>query len=152
MNIISLSRILAYWAEKQPHGIAVKHNQEYCTWLDIDKTTNRLARAYAALGVKENDLVTVGLPNSIEFFEACFAIWKLGATPQPVSAKLPVFERKQIMEVANPSLVLGASPEEHPGFNVLEQGFLPDLLFGDDPLPEVIGLSLIHISEPTRPY
>ena len=141
MNIISLSRILAYWAEKQPHGIAVKHNEEYCTWLDIDKTTNRLARAYAALGVKENDFVTVGLPNSIEFFEACFAIWKLGATPQPVSAKLPVFERKQIIEVANPSLVLGASPEEHPGFTVLEPGFLPNLLFGDDPLPEVIGRS-----------
>ena len=141
MKIISLSRMLSYWADKQPDRIAVKHDQEYCTWVDLDKTSNRLARAYASLGVKENDFVTVGLPNGIEFFEACFAIWKLGATPQPVSSKLPVFERKQIMELAKPSLVLGASPADHPGFTVLDSGFLPDPLLQDDPLPEVVGRS-----------
>ena len=29
--------------------------------------------------------VTIGLPNSVGFIEACWACWKLGATPQPVS-------------------------------------------------------------------
>ena len=74
MKIISLSRILSYWANKQPDRIAVKHNQEYCTWVDLDKTSNRLARAYASLGVEENDFVTVGLPNGIEFFEVCLSL------------------------------------------------------------------------------
>jgi acyl-coenzyme A synthetase/AMP-(fatty) acid ligase len=55
------------------------------------------------------------LPNSIAFFDACFATWKLGATPQPVSAKLPKFELDQIIEVGNPKLVVGADPSAHPG-------------------------------------
>ena len=141
MKIISLSRILAFWADKQPDGIAIKHDNECITWDDLEKTTNRLARAYASLGVKKNDFVTVALPNGIEFFQACYAIWKLGATPQPVSAKLPVFERTQIIELANPSLVLGTSPQDHPKFTTLEAGFLSDPLFGDGPLPEVTARS-----------
>ena len=40
----------------------------------------------------QDDLVTVGLPNSIEYYVSCAAIWKLGATPQPVSARLPAAE------------------------------------------------------------
>ena len=39
--------------------------------------------------MRENDYVTIALPNGIEFFIASFAVWKAGATPQPVSAKLP---------------------------------------------------------------
>ena len=123
MNYISLSRILAYWAERQPSATALKHEDQSVSWAELDANTNQLARAYAALGVKANDFVTIGLPNGVEFFESCFAVWKLGATPQPVSAKLPVFERAQIVELADPSLVVGAPKTDHPGFTVLEAGY-----------------------------
>ena len=45
------------------------------------------ARAYAERGVKEGDLVTIALPNGAEHFAATLACWRLGATPQPVSAR-----------------------------------------------------------------
>lgn len=137
MNTISLSSIIAYWAERQPTAIALKHEDQSVTWTEFEASTNRLARAYAELGVKNNDFVTVGLPNGIEFFESCFALWKLGATPQPVSAKLPVFERVQIVEIANPSIVVGAPAADHPGFTVLEEGYQPDANISADPLPEI---------------
>ena len=102
MAAISLSRIVAYWAERQPERVAIHHEGDQITWAELEARTNRLAREYQALGVVDDDFVTIALPNGIEFFEACFATWKLGATPQPVSAKLPQFERDQIVEVGQP--------------------------------------------------
>ena len=66
----------------------------------LERRSNRLARAYHELGVRAGDLVTLALPNGSEFFEACLAIWKLGATPQPISSKLPELERRAIVELA----------------------------------------------------
>ena len=107
MRQISLSRILAHWDKLQADTIAICHEDESIDWHSLERDTNRLARAYAELGVKENDFVTIALPNGIEFFKSCFATWKLGATPQPVSAKMPRFERDQIIELGQPSLVVG---------------------------------------------
>jgi bile acid-coenzyme A ligase len=76
------------------------------TRVELELHTNRLARTYERRGVKEGDLGTIGLPNSIEFYEACIATWKLGATPQPVSYRLPERERQEIVELAQPSLVV----------------------------------------------
>ncbi|WP_328606927.1 hypothetical protein OG943_44740 [Amycolatopsis sp. NBC_00345] len=47
------------------------------------------------------------MPNSIEFFEAVLAICKLGATPQPISSRLPAAERAAIIELPNPALLVG---------------------------------------------
>ena len=67
-----------------------------------------MARALAAQGVKFGDFVTVALPNSLGFIEACYAIWKLGATPQPVSSRLPQAELDAIVALAKTPLVIGA--------------------------------------------
>ncbi len=69
---------------------------------ELEARTNRLARAYRALGVKPDSLVTIGLPNGIGFFEAAIAAWKLGATPQPISSRLPAAERRAIVDLAEP--------------------------------------------------
>ena len=37
-------------------------------------------------------------------------MWTLGATPQPVSARLPWLEREAIVALANPRLVVGGEP------------------------------------------
>ena len=53
-----------------------------------------------ARGVGHGDFVTVALPNSVDWFVAFVACWKLGAVPQPVSAKLPARELAEIVELA----------------------------------------------------
>ncbi|MEZ5730403.1 MAG: AMP-binding protein [Burkholderiaceae bacterium] len=134
--MISLSRIVAHWASRQPDRVAIDHEGDTISWSALEARTNRLARAYAALGVQVGDLVSIALPNGIAFFEACFATWKLGATPQPLAAGLPRFERDQIIELAAPTLVVGVSAEEGGGAATVPIGFEPDAGLSDAPLPE----------------
>ena len=141
MAMISLSRIVAHWAAVKPDRAVLHHEGAEITWAELEARTNRLARAYQALGVKTDDFVTIALPNGIEFFEACLATWKAGATPQPVSARMPKFERDQIVEVGNPSLVVGAAPGEYALTACLPAGYEPDAALPDTPLPEVTSVS-----------
>src|SRR5258706_6604012 len=88
-EMISLGAKLAQHARFQPNAPAVSSGPATLSYAQLHARTNRIARGLAALGVKHGDLVTLGLPNSIGFVEACYGIWKLGATPQPVSFRLP---------------------------------------------------------------
>lgn len=67
----------------------------------------RVAGRLADLGVRRGDTVTLSLPNSVEFGYALLAIWLLGATPQPISPKLPPIEREAIVELAKPVVAIG---------------------------------------------
>lgn len=141
MAIISLSRIVAHWAGVRPARVALHHEGAEVTWAELEARTNRLARAYQALGVRKDDFVTIALPNGIEFFEACLATWKAGATPQPVSARLPKLERDQIVEVGAPSLVVGVAPNEYAPIACLPADYVPDPALPNTPLPEMTSAS-----------
>jgi bile acid-coenzyme A ligase len=82
--------------------------------------------------VEPDSFVTIGLPNSVEWFEAAIAAWKLGATPQPVSARLPHGELDAIIELADPTLVVGLEAE---GRSCISAGYEPDPALSDEPLP-----------------
>ena len=119
-------------AEADPDRPAITSAGRTVTRRELDLRTNRLARAYAALGVEPDSFVTIGLPNSVEWFEAAIATWKLGATPQPVSARLPRAELDAIIELADPTLVVGLDAE---GRACVAAGFDPDPELSDAPLP-----------------
>jgi bile acid-coenzyme A ligase len=133
---LSLSRTISWLAEQDPERPSITHEGRTVTRLELDRRTNRLARAYAGHGVGQDDLVTIALPNGIELYEATIAAWKLGATPQPVSARLPVREREAIVELADPPLVVGAEPGSHGARTVLPAGFEPEPGLSDQPLPD----------------
>jgi bile acid-coenzyme A ligase len=107
------------------------------SWAELDRRTNRLARALLARGVSLGDLVTIGLPNGVEFVEACVACWKAGAVPQPVSAAMPPLELQGIVELADPPLVVarGELPLDRPIADVDE---LVAETEDDSPLPVVV--------------
>jgi bile acid-coenzyme A ligase len=102
---------------------------------ELDRRSNRLARAFAAEGVGPEDLVTIALPNSVEFVEAAVACWKLGAVPQPVSARLPGRELATIVEVADSALVVGVEADLVPGRVTWAAGREPDPGLSEEPLP-----------------
>jgi len=141
MATMSIGAAIRWLAEQEPERACITHEGRTLTRRDLDLRTNRLARAYEQLGVKQDDFVTIGLPNGIEFYEACVALWKLGATPQPISAKLPQVERNAIIELARPALVIGVAPEEAAGARSVPQGFVPDDSPSDAPLPDRIAKS-----------
>jgi bile acid-coenzyme A ligase len=111
-EMVSLGAKLRQHATFQPNAPAVSSGAETLTYAQLHKRTNRIARGLAALGVKHGDLVTLGLPNSVGFVEACYAIWKLGATPQPISFRLPKGELEAIMELAKTPIVIAEFTHE----------------------------------------
>ncbi|MCW2966855.1 MAG: baiB [Solirubrobacteraceae bacterium] len=135
----TLGERLAELAAAAPDAPAITCRGETVTRIELERRTNQLARAYQGLGVTPDSLVTIGLPNSIEFLAAAIAVWKCGATPQPISARLPVREREAIIEIADPSLVVGVEPGEVTGRPVVPAGFSPE---GDDaPMPPLAAQS-----------
>ena len=108
MPALSISRCLTELARRDPDRHALVVGDRTVTGAELDRRTNALARSYAALGVQAGDMVTIGLPNGVAFVEACVAAWKLGATPQPVSARMPVAELEAVVALADPALVVGA--------------------------------------------
>jgi bile acid-coenzyme A ligase len=120
MGVMSIGRALRWHADRDPDRPSVSDGAGTISRRQLDLRSNALARAYAELGVRPDDLVTIGLPNGLEYFVACAAIWKLGATPQPVSARLPVAELAAIVELADPALLVGL---ELPGRRSVPAGF-----------------------------
>ena len=55
---------------------------------ELERASNRLARAYASLGVERNQFVTICLPSGAEMLVSSFATWKLGASPNNVSGSM----------------------------------------------------------------
>jgi bile acid-coenzyme A ligase len=136
--LTSYGRAIAGHAEREPGRVAIRCEGEVRTRGELDRRANRLARAYAALGVTAGDLVTIALPNGCEFYEACLASWRLGATPNPVSARLPEVERRAIVETASPALVVGAPAGERYDRPSVPPGFEPAAALSDAPLPDVV--------------
>jgi bile acid-coenzyme A ligase len=130
-----IGEALSRLAREDPDAPAVTCMERCLTRAELDRRSNRLARAFAAEGVGPEDLVTIALPNSVEFVEATVACWKLGAVPQPVSARLPGRELTSIVELADSALVVGAEPDLVPGRVTWAAGRQPDPGLSDEPLP-----------------
>lgn len=136
-----LGTVLHGLAQAAPGRAAITCGGVTRSRAELESRTNRLARAYQTLGVMRDSFVTIGLPNGLEFYEAVLAVWKAGATPQPVSSRLPVVERCAIIDLANPSLVVGVDPGEAPGRTTIPVGFEPEASISSQPLPPMIAAS-----------
>lgn len=113
-QVISIGARLKQLAQTRGGRPAVTDQHRTVTWTELHRRTNRIARGLEASGVKQGDLVTVGLANSVDFVEACYGLWKAGATPQPISHRLPPAEAQAVMDLAGtPILVAGAALESH---------------------------------------
>jgi long-chain acyl-CoA synthetase len=58
------------------------------SYLDFDRAVNRAACMLVGLGIGKGDVVSLLMPNSVEYIIAYFACWKLGAVAGPVNSLL----------------------------------------------------------------
>jgi len=126
--------LLAYHADKGPTRPAVTYDNVSVSYAELDARSNRKARQLAQLGVSEGDVVTLAVPNGLEFYETVFAVWKLGATPNNVSSKLPAAELQAIVELARPRLIIGEENARVEGWGFLAVGANPDEALSAGPL------------------
>ncbi|MCA1722266.1 MAG: AMP-binding protein [Actinobacteria bacterium] len=122
-----------------PDAPAVSDARGTVSRADLDRRSNSVARAYAELGVRPGDIVSLALPSDRRFVEAALAVWKLGATPQPLSPRIAPAEMQAILDVTRPSLVVGH--DAGPGLPWL--GIEEDLsaAHDDSPLPAAVSPS-----------
>ncbi len=133
---VALGSILIHHARHSPARAAGIADNVRDTYGELDARANRRARMLAARGVGHGDFVTVALPNGLEFYETTFAIWKLGAIPNIVAAKLARPEMAAILEIVRPRLFIGAYPE--PGVPTLAEDPAATDRYSSEPLPEVV--------------
>jgi bile acid-coenzyme A ligase len=138
MAKVSYGAALGRLAAEAPDRVAAICGSDAITRGELDRRSNRLARAYRERGVGPESRVTLALPNSLEFLVACMAIWKLGASPQPISARLPAREREAIVELSQPALIVGAADGQYSRFASVAAGFAPSAELSDAALPDVV--------------
>lgn len=131
----------------QHHGdrIAVVDGDRRTSYAGLDEAADRIAGGLYRLGIRAGDVVVLQLPNVTEFFEAVFALFRIGA--------LPVFAlpAHRAAEIGHFCRLTGAAAyltiDRHDGF---DHRTLADQIRAEDPdLPHVI-----VVGEPGRytPY
>lgn len=107
----SFAQQLRWLADDDPDAVAVTFRGETTTYRTLVDDAEAFGRYLGKEGVGVGDMVTIALPNSVEFLRVMVACWFVGAIPQPVSSRLPGRELEQIVELADSSIVVGAQVE-----------------------------------------
>jgi bile acid-coenzyme A ligase len=136
--LISYAKRLTDLADAEPDRLSIRCGDDALTRRQLDQAANRLARDLAASGVGVGDMVTVALPNSVDWFVALAASWKIGAIPQPVSAALPRRELEAIIELAGSKVVIGADADAFADRRCTPVGYKPSPDIDDSPLPDAV--------------
>jgi bile acid-coenzyme A ligase len=140
VTAVSFSRHLQLLADADPDRPAVTCGDESLTRRDLVTRIDELAVDLAARGVGVGDMVTIALPNCVDWFVAFGAAWRVGATPQPISSRLPQREIDAIVELADPKAVIGVPENAVPGRACLPPGYRAPHVECPD-LPDVISPS-----------
>ncbi|HEX7375119.1 MAG TPA: AMP-binding protein [Steroidobacteraceae bacterium] len=131
----SIGALPGVHAGREPDRPALTCGDESLTRRELADRVERRARALQAAGVGDGDFVAIALPNGTPFIEIAFACWRLGATPAPVSHRLPPAELRALLEVLNPRLVVGGEAARLAGAVVVEEQDLYDASPAITPLP-----------------
>jgi bile acid-coenzyme A ligase len=86
---------------------AVTCGAETITWHELVDGSARMAGHFQEMGARPGSMVMIALPNSCALVQAAVAAWWIGATPAPISVKLPLAERQAIISLASPSVIVG---------------------------------------------
>ena len=133
----SIGVALDIHAEREPDRPALTMDGDTLSRRELAARVHRRARTLAAHGVEQGSFVAIVLPNGFAFMELAFAAWSLGATPVPVSDKLPAAEIEAILALVAPRLVVSdhAFPSSWP---TLPERETRGPTMDDGPPPEVV--------------
>jgi bile acid-coenzyme A ligase len=139
MAVVSFSRRLTDLAVADPSRVALTCGQDSVTRDELEAAAGALARQLLEDGVQQGEMVTIALPNSVDWFVAVVATWKIGAIPQPVSSRLPVRELAAIVALADPRVVLGTGPDAFADRICRPVGYVAPAVAPDSPpLPDAV--------------
>ena len=98
---------------------AMVHGGERWSFGALDQRSAQIAAWLEARGAGPDDLVAFSLPNGPDFLALTFAIYRCGATPAPLSPKLPDAERDAILATMRPRCFFTANDLTKPKWDDL---------------------------------
>src|SRR5437762_2671064 len=104
--VLDISGVLAKHARHRPDHLAVVFGQHRVGYGDFDRSTNRVANAFAGLGVAKGERIATFLSNSLELLEVYWAAAKIGAVLVPLSPLLPGKGLSTLLRDADVGLVI----------------------------------------------
>jgi fatty-acyl-CoA synthase len=106
--IAEIPDLIAKRAALAPDRVALEEpvTGRSLTYSELDERASRAAAVITAHGIGEGDRVAILCRNRIAFFEILFACAKLGAILVPLNWRMPPVELDQLLEDAEPSLLL----------------------------------------------
>jgi acyl-CoA synthetase (AMP-forming)/AMP-acid ligase II len=103
MNIGSL---FSRHARYRPHHTAVVFEDQRLSWLEFNKSINRLANALIHMGIQKGDKIATILPNCLELLEVYWAVAKIGAVVVPASTLLLEQAMKTLLQDSDSVLLI----------------------------------------------
>jgi bile acid-coenzyme A ligase len=99
-ELFTPGRRLTQLAQQKPDEIALiverqDGGADTLTWLQMEQRANQLAHRLADAGVKQKSFVAINQLNGLEHVVGTLAAYKLGASPMPISYRMPAAERDQ---------------------------------------------------------
>ncbi len=85
---MNLGTLLPRQARFRPNQTAVVFQETRLTYRELNKSVNRLANVFWALGIRKGDKVATILPNCLELYETYWAVARIGAVVVPLSPLL----------------------------------------------------------------
>jgi len=135
---LSIGALLEFHATRDPDHAALSFQDTTLSRRELARRVNRRARALQSAGVAAGDFVALALPNGLPVIELAFACWALGATPAPLSHRLPPAELRSIIEVLRPRLIVGDDADAAAGMPTTHERELNDASLSADPLPACV--------------
>src|ERR1700749_322536 len=97
-TVNTVPELLRAQASRIPERPFVRWRGRQVRYGEFDPRTDALAAGLAALGVRPGDVVSVMLPNCLEFLEAWWAILKAGAGFGPINPAFPAPEAAYVID------------------------------------------------------
>lgn len=121
--------------------VAPDATERSVSWAELERESNRMARALSRRGVGPESLVAICLPTCIDHVVTAIAAWRLGACTLPLSPQLPDRERDEILAVCEAwrvTVMVVADAPRRPGDLALGQIEPESAADAGEPLPSVV--------------
>lgn len=127
-----------YRAERTPHKIALRSEQETLTWADLTLRVEQLAAGFRLQGVWQGCGVVLKAKNSLQALLAYLALLQSGARVLPLNPQLPAGQSALLLPTLNCEFALTLEGETLPS--------LPALTLRSSPLRPRYGWDLQRIA------
>ena len=101
-------------AAADPDAPAVTVGATTMTRAQLEDRSDALARVLLDRGIEVGDLVSFVLPNGTDWFVTVEALWKVGAVPQPLNAKMADPEIAAVVDLAQSKLIVTTDAARFP--------------------------------------